>query len=487
MGMPISISSYTVLTELSKPSNDHLAGRVYRALKPFNLFAFVIHDPVRHKDLDRVLARQFDRLDFRTGRRLLFFALVDPPKEWLEHGSHREYYQLFERKRGRPIPDQALGLINPQNTPRSIDRSITAFSIATTLNIANDDLPCIIVTESFQLNKFLWFKTCPNHIEEQLSRLGYLAERMNKPILNYSHGFPELDLCSGYGTKLLNGSLAEYLSDMLSFVIANTEKDQKVQSIAETQARETIANLYLNINLRKQRVDVLNRERMDWLCVLINSYLALLGKRKSPSLIDFININREFLENDTYQILRTAQMVYELLVSHRVDKYLPSETGEELDYTPGLVCLAKVFEKEANLSIVHWARNQLGVELPRYFYLPQPGIKAKIIPQFEGGREIDLNKRKDQKWWPPALGESKLACRELTKKNRPPIGWTKRDLDTLFRLWDIIREERNKAVHDKLIGEASLLKVKDTLQDLSNNGIFEKFYQLKKKYRGEVP
>jgi len=79
------------------------------------------------------------------------------------------------------------------------------------------------------------------------------------------------------------------------------------------------------------------------------------------------------------------------LVSHQLEALLHFEAGEELDFTPGVICLAKVFEKEANLSIVHWARRELGVSLPQFFNKPQPGVRAIVIPQIPDGREIDLN------------------------------------------------------------------------------------------------
>jgi hypothetical protein len=86
----IPSDNYSRVRQLSSPrvrSYEIEAAR--RAVGQFKLFAFVIHDPERHANFHRALARQFDRLDFITGKKLLFFALVDPPAEWVRHARQR--------------------------------------------------------------------------------------------------------------------------------------------------------------------------------------------------------------------------------------------------------------------------------------------------------------------------------------------------------------------------------------------------------------
>ena len=83
MGMPIT--TYNVLNALSKRSPEsYEIGPAQKALEPFNLFAFIIHDPAKHSDFNRKISSAFHRLDHSTGHHLLFFALVDPPERWLQ-------------------------------------------------------------------------------------------------------------------------------------------------------------------------------------------------------------------------------------------------------------------------------------------------------------------------------------------------------------------------------------------------------------------
>jgi len=222
---------------------------------------------------------------------------------------------------------------------------------------------------------------------------------------------------------------------------------------------------------------------VDRLCICLVSFLSQLNTRQHLSIDEFIAVPRELLEPDSFQILRTAHKVIDLLVSHRIDTPAPIMEPEILDFTPGVVCLAKVFEKKANFSVVHWARRELGISLPQYFNKPQPGIKATVIPAIPGGSEIDLNMGRRGKWLPPGIGQSELACKELSKA-RLPDNWDITEWRLLLTLWKKVREKRNEAAHTEIMDEASIREVKQTLQQMAESGLFEKFFYMKNEYRG---
>lgn len=322
MGMPIS--SFTVLSALAEGRGGYETETAQRALRPFKLFVFIVHDPEAHTRFHDVLARQFDRLDFVTGQRLLFFALVDPPARWLDHGHGRDYYRLFARGRTDDVSWEASELLNPKNAPASADTSITAFSLANALRIPTDDLPCIVVSEGFQLNRFLWFRTSADHFEEQLVRLGYFAERGDRPMPDVSGDWREVDLCSSYREESLGNSLAKALSDALSFIVASDgEQSSWMRLKALDRARDTVARLYATIERLKTISDEDVSQEVDRLCICLLSFLAQLNKRRLRSLDEFIAIRREWLEADSFQILRTAHKVFDLLVSHQLDELVP--------------------------------------------------------------------------------------------------------------------------------------------------------------------
>ncbi|MCX7878518.1 MAG: hypothetical protein N2510_07760, partial [Ignavibacteria bacterium] len=55
-----------------------------------------------------------------------------------------------------------------------------------------------------------------------------------------------------------------------------------------------------------------------------------------------------------------------------------------IEYSPLIICLCKIFEIEANLSLVHWFRKILGIEMPTYFKKHKEGIgEYKITPSIK--------------------------------------------------------------------------------------------------------
>lgn len=475
MGFPLT--SYEILRDLADERDSEAAKS---ALRPFNLFAFIVHNPDAHARFHSVLERKFDMLDYMTGRRLLFFALVDPPESWQRHAQNRDYHWHL-----RNLRPEARMLRNPNNAPVSDDKSITAFSLANALGIPYEDLPCIVVSKGFHLRNFHWFRTSHDHLERQLSRLGYFAKRNEWPMPE-DHRYwdeigdwREINLCSGYGEETLSNSLAKALSDVLSFIVDGEAPR------AHDQVRSTIEQLYKSINRMKTDPNDFGSDELDRLSIRLASFLALLNKRQHSSLDEFIPIQREWLEAASFTILRTAHKVYDLLVHPQSDERILRGEDRGIDFTPGVICLAKVFEKEVNLSVVHWARKKLKVELPRYFNKPQPGLSAIVVPSIPGGREIDLNRGHRSKWLPPGIGQSELACQELASEGLDER-WDPQSWDRLFRLWSVVRTKRNDAAHIELMDKASLLAVKNALSQMTADHVFEKFWEMKQHYRGYV-
>jgi hypothetical protein len=480
MGMPIS--NYTVLKALGYGGAPYEVNTALDTLRPFNLFAFIIHDPEAHPDFDRRINHRFDYLDYVTGDKLLFFALVDPPPEWLEHAGHRHYYRHLTSR-------QTQELLDPKHAINSTDKGITAFSLANSLKIPTGMLPCIVITPDFRSEQFIWFKTCPDHVEEQLKKLGYIAERSGESVSELNRALlfeiirrEGIDLCEGNGTESLESSLAKALTDVLSFIIAGNNRDSWLKRQALEQAQNTIVKLHATLTTLKRNFDESDTEELDRLCLNIVSFISQLNTQKDLNLDEFIAIDKAFLENDSYQILKTAHRVFNLLMSEQLDEAMP-DLEESVDYTPGVICLAKVFEREVNLSVVHWIRKELGIILPPYFNKHQPSVRARFVPGFPGGRAIDFNMERRGKWLPPGIGQSEIACKDMAR-TKMPHGWVDSSWNLLLTRWRVIREERNEAAHTELVDENSVLVVKSALDELSRHQVFERLYRMKVEYSG---
>lgn len=472
MGMPIN--SYSILKTLALGGEEYEVQEVKDALKPFNLFAFILHDPQLHKDFHEKLTNLFERLDYVTGDRLLFFGLVDPPSSWTNRAKEREYYN----KVSDWIVREA---INPNNAPQSADSSLTMFAFINSLGITINELPCVVVTNNFTSKDYYHFPVHQNTIVEQLTELGFVAEKLDPQTANRKHIH---EILRSYGFRPKGGSeqeltsnLAKTLSDALSFIIA-ASPGYGFNSVASEQAKNSVQELYGTLNSMKgTQVDEPNQD-LDQLATTILSFMALLNQKKKSSQQIIIPIEKYLLEYESYQILQTATKVYELLIADQ-DREIDSVLEMTDDFSPGVIALSKVFEREANLSMVHWVRKKMGISLPEYFDKVQPGKIAK------DGR-ADFNKANSKGFWlPPGIGQSENTIKNLSRDGLPD-GWDNASYNSLMQQWAVIREKRNDAAHDRVTDMQSLLELQGALTNLAQDKCFNKFYAMKLAFSGRT-
>jgi hypothetical protein len=190
--MGMFLSKYSMLNALGYGTNKPILDETKKILDRFKLFGLILHDPKSHSDFHSTLRHSFERLDFLTGRDFLFFALTDPPQNWIERNERRDYFGIWETDK----------LLSPMNSYKTNDESISTYSIAQALNIDFDDLPVIILTNNFQFNQFRVVKTCSRYLESQMTEIGYFSSQKEKyySLLSDS-GFnkmiKDIDKCGG--------------------------------------------------------------------------------------------------------------------------------------------------------------------------------------------------------------------------------------------------------------------------------------------------
>ncbi len=206
--------------------------------------------------------------------------------------------------------------------------------------------------------------------------------------------------------------------------------------------------------------------------------MALLNQKTDSPLQDVVPIEKELLEYESYQILRTASKVYELLIADQ-DREIDSVLEMTDDFSPGVIALSKVFEREANLSMVHWIRKQMGISLPDYYDKVQPGKIAR-----DGRTDFNKTNRNGQ-WLPPGIAQSEVSMKRLAE-NSLPERWDAHSYNLLMKQWAVVREKRNDAAHDRVTEMQALLEVQSALTSLAQNKCFEKFYEMKLAYSGRT-
>lgn len=471
MGMPVSL--YTMLRVLDGDYEDFLRQDILRVTAQYKAFAFIIHDANRHTTFHRALGELFDRLDYVTGPNLMFFAMVKPPQAWIERASQREYYQAFDRLQGMSM------YYHPSQKSDHLQSELMAFSLSQELQI-DFERPTIIITSQPGSKTFFHIQTDETKIEAQLCNLGYMVSRM-EPGQELDEQF--IRQCMGMeqkwqsGSPILNQTLAKALTDTLSFVILLNKEDRS-QSFAYQNALITIAGLQKQLKeVRDGSIE--GMEQFETLSIKLATLLALPEYELESSLEPAEPVvNKEFLEYETRQMLKTGMRVYRLLIQPHPAE-LKNLTNQIDDFSPGVVCFAKVFEREANLSLVHWIRRELGVKLPEYFDRYQPGVKA-LDDTSDFNKE---NRKHPGQWLPPGIGQSEVVFKRLLERGKLPPGLNNNNRPVLLRNWQAIRVHRNDAAHDRVADKGTMLEVRKSLKDLSDARLFELMYELKRKYK----
>jgi len=480
--MGMTMSTYAVFNSLIRGRSDKDFDFVRKAINPFNLYAIILHDPEKHREFHQFLTEKFAELHVITGDKLLFFALVDPPESWLLDVAGRECYQKLKNVETR--------VMLSDNTIKTHDPGITAFSLATNLNIPIVDLPCIVVTNYFKSDHFLWFKTCSEHIGEQLQTLALAASYKKELRFDPKRGEAllriiqrdKLNLCKGSGNQILQDDLAEVIFDSLSFSVVNSDADFSNKQRAIQKVKKILHKSSQELKKEKQSFEESDSDKIDKICIALLSKLAQLSSLPSSTLLNSIPIDSNLLEIETQYILRSALMVDNLFFNEQNGLI---HRNEGFDFSLNVVGFAKVFENELNLSIVHWIRKKLGISLPAYFNKHQPTITAKILPDFQDPKAIDFNKKSSGNWHPPGIGQSILACNKIKKRSGLPKKWDQANWNILYENWRVIAKERNPAAHTGFVCSISAQAVKNAIEKLAENQIFDKMYHMKCKYRGD--
>jgi len=407
------------------------------------------------------------------------------------------------------------------------------------MGIPESALPCIVVTTDLKSKDLVWFGTSAVSVEEQLRSLGYLAWQHNrdqvKDALLAEH--MNFDATRPSGLVSLNTSMAQAIADVLSFPVYRTGESD-VRNATE-RARKTLGVIFSSLKEQKNKsTDPEDEPESSWLEEFEStalkglSFLSLLAARPDLTLIPgatefpiairasrgpmpgeakgryreryvgfpedvtsaklssapedaqrWPNLRRlgKALEAESVYMLKTALLVQDLFESR--PELVNGLLEDQLDYTPTVICLAKVFEREANLSVVHWIREHLHISLPTYFNKYQPEIRALFTPDRPNPQAIDFNKEKYGIWIPPGLGQSEIACRAFGRTS-PPEGWSKNKWSRLMDGWCVIRVGRNNSAHTELVDKGSAMRIGEAIDRLAEDRIFESMRALKAKYRG---
>ena len=510
--MGMFLSQYSMLNAIAYGERGQMKEETDKILEPYKLFVLVLHDPEKHTLFNQNFSRLFERLDYLTGPNLLFMGIAKPSYDWYLQNKNRDYFGIWEK-------DQ---LIKSFQEIKVTEGSITCYSLANALRIDYDDLPSIIISPNLKSERFVVLKTGEQRIENQLMELGYFASSVTDQNADiYSEKFNLLlHRIDYYGQSEFmkhHEALGRSLADLFSFSVPENNlfgKDAKLHS-------NIVLDKLENIIIKAKNVHEIENAKMNLLTSLANKFNnlykpfddlsnACLMSEPGNSGVDIIIYNKDFLpipapvlqptknyfggtlaylkknidllEQETKIIVSTTEAVYQMF------RKMPEQ--KTLDFSPLVLGISKIFEIETNLSIVHWVRKHLNIEMPDYYKKFKPNCHSSfIIPDktiVPNPKPIDSNMHKGTKWLAPGLGQSELIVRSLLKNNLLIESFTNAEELSLIKAWSPIRESRNRAAHSDIMDKRDLQNIALNMNVLIESNNLKKILQLKQQYNGNA-
>ena len=501
MGYPL-YNNYTLFRALSEPvrfegevSHRDLEElriereNLLRVLNQFNIFAFILHDPESHPEFDQYLNHVFEELDRDSRGKLLFFALVNPDEEWLERRRHRPFHIAVRRF------EYCATELNYEVLPDS-DPAASAYAIAWALNIPSDDLPVILITDDLSSPNFLHVSTSVNEIQSQLRELGEFALTFRRRSGDYRtelRRVPGFENVKSYesssGLSPIKKSLAKTLGDIMSFINFAKRKHAKDEQLTLMHIESVIKELQAELHRSKYATGQLDAENInfDYYAVYLANLLSFLpGKRRRP--VYDLGINPNLLEPESRRMLTTAINVREFLDEPKL--LMPQMRVSDFDFSPSAICFANFFEREVNLSFVHWVRRYLGVRLPKYFDRFDPDITALYFPEYRDFKEpipVNFNAGNYYSWRPPSLGQTQISLSSLSQKEAFFMNFhyiSLENLRVLLNLWREFKNIRNSAAHPRIIESRDVQRMVNILTEMNELEVFSAMSEMKKKFSG---
>jgi hypothetical protein len=468
MGMPIN--SFSIMRTICQGGDTYMVKAVKELLDEFKLFAIIIHDPNLHRDLDRHIARQFDHLDYITGKDLLFFSLVEAPGSWKHHASDRSYYKNFSH--------QMFVKSNKPELKSSLDGE-SSYSLAITLGIPIEDLPCIVLTPDLKSRNYVWYKTDEQHIDVQLSTMGRIANRDDKDLLKTNFDTliqeysDELNICDGVGNVSNEEMIAKKLMDFLSIVFAQDKKLHHWEKYgAENVAKKTLHNLYNQFSSGTY----VDNKKFEEDCLKFASYYKIFNSMHLRHQREFESI-KNLLEAESFYLLNLGLSVSNFIANSQIGK---SAELEEYKFAPSLICLTTAFETEINRSITSWIRSNLGIQMPERYYI---GDRRRPVYTNVTNKEINYNAviSGGNLWKPPGLGESLMVFKQMKSNFDYSDGLKNSDF---IHRWERINNIRNPVAHQGRGSLSSYNEVVEYWNYFKDQNVLLDLFNLKNILRG---
>lgn len=345
----------------------------------------------KDEDFSQAFKDIFLELDELTGEYVAFFAVLDPPKDWIEVAQSREWWQNYQNRLGQ------LGF--------SMDDKILVHEIARLFGITWAMLPSIVVGTDLWTGEFIVSGTSPYHIRRQLETLTELARTWGKPnidhiadALNEIIGFeveyhpPDSDLrfrlnrtyrfldTAPAGPKKFDSPQYKRLLDQefrsTEFTLRQVQRsrnypEQQLESenyAAEKIFEDVAGRLVAPATVATKVLQSLKRDTSSDVLYMLDEE-SLVMAETSLTVGNFL----EGMVNNGLEGLAPLRL------QGRSSKRMSARDSpySSMDFAPGAQGAWKALELEINLSLIQAARASRSIKMPQFFTLYDSGLKER--------------------------------------------------------------------------------------------------------------
>jgi len=489
MGLPIT--HYDHLADLAEGKAD-----AKRMFSQYRLFVVIVADPSESSGFTKALEQQFLDLDRNTGRHLAFFAPIPEPQLWSSDPMvQARPWRARRKETGEPLGEM--------EKPFSKNPSETMRAMRVLLDLPEDERPYLFITPDLASSGGVWLETSAERIGPQLELLGAWATRAGSGVRAVSLTEAVLEVAEGTGAMAGQCTRRALWSPATSLALIGVSSvnpgrsADRLRQFAEGKAEEicsAIRRAGENTTPEPPADDEEVRSSMASrnlaACAAVVATLAGRDQRWSPW---------PGLKHPVVRRLEPAaryRLEWGYIVLSEISKV--PQGGDALAWTV-VVSWGTALETELNASLGHSLRATVGVDLPRYFGLKQPGLRGaaiaigngKMVPLNEGVRGA-LRGVSRIPWRAPTLGELRLAVEGALGQGGPAVeggalGKFGRigGLPHFFSRWQTVSQSRNDAAHGRDVGREQLNAVRGAMEALLESRAMDLAIDLKSQLRGE--
>lgn len=384
-------------------SNIFKAGTSEQAyFSKFPIQVAVLFSPT-DQDFSQSFKDIFVALDSLTDEKLAFFAVLDPPLDWIKIAEKRGWWQEYSHRIGE--------------SHFSIKDHVLVREIARLFRIRWDNLPAIVVGTNLWRGEFITSGTSAFHIKRQLEVLTNLVEEWGEP--NIGQIIETLQDSFGFYVMYHppNDDLRYRFQRFYSILDSGTNTNFFDQEKYQYTLGLELRSVNITLSQVRRREDIRETESESTTIATDKIIEDATGRLVAPATVamrvfDELNRDRvivESFDDESLVMIETAIRVGNLLeeMTHGKNKPLllgslwdnwhwkrnKTQHKQEpfIDLTPGAQGIWKTFEREINLSVIQAARAARTVKMPELFTLHDKNLPNKQGRVHTGKKPVNIN------------------------------------------------------------------------------------------------